>query len=74
MIDDSHSDRTQFSLTAVHCLDVGKQPVAWKDYSAEHCGLKKKLLKNVDRCTNHHDITEIMLKTASNTTQSINQL
>ena len=63
---------THSSLTAVQCLDnghVGKQPVAWKEYCAEYW--LKELLEGMDRCTGRRDITEILLKTALNTTQSI---
>ena len=73
-IDDSHSDRIHSSLTAVCCFDngyVGKQTVAWKEYCAEYW--LKELQKSNDRCTGHHDITEILLKTPLNTIQSINQ-
>ena len=38
-IDESHCDRIHSSLTAVRCFYkgyVGKQPVAWKEYFAEH--------------------------------------
>ena len=72
-IDDSHCDRIHSSLTAVSCFDcgyVGKQPVAWKEYFAEHW--LKKLQESVDRCTDRGDITEILLKTVLNTIQSIN--
>ena len=34
--------------------------------------LVKKLLESMDLCTGPHDITEILLKTALNTIQSIN--
>ena len=33
---------------------------------------KKKLQESMDRSTGHHDATEILLKTALNTIQSIN--
>ena len=61
-------------LTAVQCFDsgyVGKQPVAWKEYFAEYW--LKELQKSMDRCTGCHNITEILLKMALNTIQSINQ-
>ena len=38
-IHDSHCDRTHSSLTTVHCfdnVDVGKQPVACKEYCSEY--------------------------------------
>ena len=57
---------------AVHCFDnghVGKQPVAWKEHCAEYW--LKELQENMDRFTGCHDITEILLKTALNTIQSI---
>ena len=73
-INDSHCDRIHSSLTIVHCFDNGyveKQAVAWKEYYAEYW--LKQLQKSMDRCTGHHDITEILLKTALNTIQSICQ-
>ena len=73
-IDDSHCDRIHSSLTAVRCFDngyVGKQPIAWKEYCAEYW--LKELQESMDRCTGHHDITEILLNTVFNTIQSINQ-
>ena len=60
-------------LTAVRCFDngyVGRQPVAWKENCAEHC--LKELQESMDRCTGHHNITEVLLKMALNTIQSIN--
>ena len=66
-IDDSHS-----SVTAVHCFNngyLGKQPVAWKEYCAEYW--LKELQESMDRCTGHSDITEVLLKMALNTIQSI---
>ena len=41
-----------------------------KKYCAEYW--LKELQESMDRCTGHHDITEIVLKTALNTIQSIN--
>ena len=73
-IDYSHCDRIHSSLTAVHCFTngyVGKQPVDWKEYCAEYW--LKELQESMDRCTGRRDITEILLKTALNTIQSINQ-
>ena len=73
-IDDSHCDRIHSSLTAVHYFDnvcVGKQSVAWKEYSATYWS--KELQESMDRCIGSHDITEITLKTTLNTIQSINQ-
>ena len=61
------------SLTVVTCLDngqVGKQPVALKEYCAEYW--LKELEENMYRCTGRRDITEILLKTALNTIQPIN--
>ena len=72
-IDDSHCDRNHSSLTAVWCFDnayVGKQPVAWKEYCAEYW--LKELWELMDRFTGRRDITEILLKMALNTIQSIN--
>ena len=73
-IDDSHCDRIHSSLTAFRCFDdgyVGKQPVTWKEHCAEYW--LKELKENMDRCIGRRDITEILLKTALNTIQSINQ-
>ena len=73
-IDDSNCDRSHSSLTAVHCFDdkyVGKQPMAWKKYCAQV--LVKKLQESMDRCTDHRDITERLLKTALNTIQLISR-
>ena len=42
---------------------VGKQAVAWKEYCAEYW-LKDLQESNMDRCTGHCDITEILLKMA----------
>ena len=56
----------------VHCFDngyMGKQLVAWKEYCAGFWF--KELLESMDRCTGCRNITEILLKTASNTKQSI---
>ena len=71
----SHCDRIHSSLTTVRCFDngyVGKQPVAWKEYPVEYW--LKELQGSMDRCTNRRDITEIPLKTALDTIQSINQM
>ena len=43
-----------------------------KDQGLFAKGLKE-LQESMDRCTGHHHITEILLKTALNTIQSINQ-
>ena len=54
------------------CFDdgyVGKQPVAWKEYCAEYW--LKGPQESMDRCSGHRDITEILLKTALNTIESI---
>ena len=70
----SIGDRIHSSLTAVRCLDngyVGKEPVAWKEYCAEYW--LKELQESMDRCTSCRDLTEILLKTALKTKQSINQ-
>ena len=45
--------------------------MGWKEYCAEY--LLKNLQESGDSCTGHGDITEIFLKTALNTNQSINQ-
>ena len=60
---DSHRNRILFSLTLVHCFDigyVGKQPVAWKEYCAKY-GLKE-LQESMDRCTGCRNITELLLQ------------
>ena len=62
-------------LIAVRCFDNGyveKQPVALKEYFEEYW--LKKHQESIDRCTGRRDIAEILLKTALNTIQSINQL
>ena len=72
---DSHCDRIHSSLTAVYCFDrgyVGKQPVGWKENCAEYW--LNELQESMDKCTGRRDITEILLKTALNTIQSINQM
>ena len=59
----------KFSLSTVCCFDsgyVGKQPVAWKEYFAEYW------LKELQESKSWCDITEILLKMALNTTQSVN--
>ena len=59
---------------AVYCFHygyVGRQPVAWREYCAEH--ILKEIQESIDRCTGHHDMTEITLKTALNTIQSSSQ-
>ena len=68
--DDSNCDRIHSSLTAVRCFDngyVGKQPVVWKEYCAEHW--LKEFQESMDRSTGRRDIAEILLKTALNTIQ-----
>ena len=57
-------------LSIVSASYVGKQPVAWKDNLAQYW--LKELQESMGRCTGHHSITEIMLKTVLNTIQSIN--
>ena len=52
-------------------VNVGKQPVAWKEYS-EECWFKE-LQENIDRRTGRRERTEILLKTTLNTIQSKNQ-
>ena len=49
-----------------------KQPVAWKEYCVESTGLKE-FQENMDRCTGRRDLTGILIKTALNTIQSIDQ-
>ena len=75
VLESSHCDRIHSSLTAVRCFDndyVGKQPVARREYCSEYWF--KELKESMGRCTDHCDITELLLKTALNTTQSILQL
>ena len=50
---------------------VRKQPVPWKEYCAEYW--LKELQESMGRYTGCHDVTEILLKTALDTIQSINQ-
>ena len=72
MIVNSHCDRIHSSLTAVHCFQngyEGKQPLAWKEYCAEYW--LKEFQESMDRCSDCHDITEILLKMTLNTIQSI---
>ena len=59
-IDDSHCNRIHSFLTAVHCFENGKQPMAWQEYCVE-CWLKE-LQESMDRHTGHCDITEMLLK------------
>ena len=73
-IDDSQCDSIHTSLTSVRCFNngyVGKQPVAWKEYCAEHW--LNELQESMGRCTSRRDLTEILLKTVLNTIQSNNQ-
>ena len=68
-------DRIHSPLTSDLCFDnsyVGKQPVAWKECCAEYW--LKELQESRDRGTGYRDITEILLKMAFNTIQSISQL
>ena len=61
------------SLSAVCCFDnryKGKHPVAWKEYCGEYW--LKELQESMDRYTGSRDKTEILLKMALNTIQSIN--
>ena len=46
--------------------------MAWKDYCEEY--RLKELQESMDRCTDRCDITEMLLKTALNTIQSVNHL
>ena len=59
-------------FTTAHYDYVRKQPVAWKEYCAEYW--LKEPEENMDRCTDHRDIIEILLKTALNTIKSINHI
>ena len=59
-------------LSAVRSFDngyVGKQPLAWKEYYAEH--FLKELQKSMNRCTGRRDIRDTV-ETALNTIQSFN--
>ena len=52
-----------------------KQPVALRERYAEYAYWRTKLQENMDSCTGPRVITDIMLKTALNTTiQSVNQI
>ena len=46
--------------------------MARKEYGAEYW--LKEVQESMDRCSGCHDITEMLLKTAFNTIQSINQV
>ena len=69
--------RTDCDRIAVCCFNnVGKQKVkATSGLERIMCNelVKKKIQDSMDRCTGCHEITEILLKTMLNTTQSINQ-
>ena len=72
-IDDSHSYRIHSSLTDVRCFDNGCGEAA-SGLERTLCRvLVKELLESMDRCSGLRDITEILLKTALNTIQLINQ-
>ena len=61
-------------LSAVRCFNneyVEKQPLAWKEYCSEYW--LKELQESIDRCTGCRNVTEILLKMALNTIQSIIQ-
>ena len=58
----------RFPMTASP-LPVGKETVAWKEDCAEYW--IKELQESMDRCTGRRDMTEILLKTALNSIQSI---
>ena len=64
---DTHCDRIHSSLLTV----LGKQPVVWEEYCAEYW--LKELQESMDRCSGCCAITEILLKMASYTKQSMNQ-
>ena len=51
------------------CGYVRKQQVASKEYCAKYW--LKELMESMDRCTGRHVITEILLKAALSTIQSI---
>ena len=57
-------------LKSFHDGYVRKQSVAWEEQYEEHW--LKELQKSMDMCTKCCNITEIMLKTELNTTQSSN--
>ena len=74
-IDDGHCDRIHSFLTAVHCFDngyAGKQPVALEEYFAEYW--LQEFQEGTDRCTGRLDSTDILLKTALTTKQSMNHI
>ena len=61
-----------FSNNVFRCFDngyVGKLPVAWKEY----CVLVKRTQERMDGCTGRNDIIELLLKTALNIIQLIDQ-
>ena len=62
-------DETGFKSNHDHDLPV-IFVVAWKEYCAEYW--LKEFQESINRCTDHLDITEILLKTVLNTIQSIN--
>ena len=50
---------------------LGKPPVALREFQTEYW--LEKTQKSMDRCTGHHDIIEIMFKTALNNVQSVSR-
>ena len=68
----SHCNRIHSSLPTFHCFNngyQGKQPVAWTEYCTEYW--LKELQESMDRCIGCCNITEILLKKALSTIQSI---
>ena len=59
------------SLLSIFSTMVMYESSQWERNKAEYC--LKEFQESMDRLTGLHDVTEIMLKTALNTTQSINQ-
>ena len=62
-----------FSVTRLIPLTMGKQSVAWNEHCVEAwykeprkewIDALAKLQESMDRCTGHHSVTEVMLKTA----------
>ena len=64
---DQSSFRGLMIVIATGFIPLSWLSVAWKEYCVE---LLKGLQESMDRCTGHNNITEIVLKTALNTTQS----
>ena len=73
--DDYHFDRICSFLTADCYINngyEGKQSLAWRENCAEYWLKRNSRQASENGCTGFHNITEIMLKMALNTIQSIN--